>query len=72
MQAIGIMMEDTVQAIYRWYYGQKRSAASPRGWKCVLGFVWLLLWLTWTTPVWIYPTAQRSSGQPILPISLLR
>ena len=72
MQAIGIMMEDTVQAVYRWYHGQKRTAASPQGWKRVFGFVWLLLWLTWTTPVWIYPVAQRSSGEGILPLSLLR
>ena len=72
MQAIGIMMEDAVQAIYRWYHGQKRTTASPRGWKRAFGFVWLLLWLIWTTPVWTYPVAQRSSGEGILPVSLLR
>ena len=72
MQALGIMIEDTVQGIFRWLNAQKRTAASPRGWKRAFGFLWLLIWLTWTTPVWVYPIAQRSSGKGILPFSLLR
>ena len=72
MQAIGIMIEDTVQGIFRWLTGQKRTPAKPTGWKHALGLAWVLIWLTWTTPVWVYPVAQRSKGQGILPFSLLR
>ena len=72
MEAIGIMIEDTVQGIYRLLRGQKRTPDKPTGWKHALGLAWVLIWLTWTTPVWVYPVAQRSTGQAILPFSLLR
>lgn len=72
MQAVGIIVEDTVQGIYRWLMGQERTAAKPTRWKRALGFMWLLVWLIWTTPVWVYPVAQRSTGRGILPVSLLR
>lgn len=71
MQAVGIMIEDTIQGIYRWHNAQKRTATSPQGWKRVIGVVWLLIWVTWTTPAWVYPIAQRGSGKSILPFSLL-
>lgn len=72
MQAIGIIIEDTVQGIFRWFNGQQRIESSLSKWKRVLGFFWLLIWLTWTTPVWIYPVVQRLTGEGILPFSLLR
>ena len=72
MQAVGIMIEETIQGIFRWLNAQERTAASPTSWKRALGFFWLLTWLTQTTPVWVYPVAQRSSGKVILPFSLLR
>lgn len=72
MQAIGIIIEDTVQAIFRWLNGQKRTNARPAKWKRTLGVLWLLFWLTWTTPVWVYPIAQRNTGEAPLPFSLLR
>ncbi|KAL8851921.1 MAG: hypothetical protein Q9221_003132 [Calogaya cf. arnoldii] len=72
LQAIGIMLEDTALGILRWINGWQRTQARPTGWKVVFGFCWLLAWLTWTTPVWVYPQAQRSSGASVLPFSILR
>lgn len=72
MQALGIMIEDTVQGTYRFINGSQRTDTRPKGWKAVLGFCWLFVWLIWTSPSWVYPVAQRSSGEAILPFSVLR
>jgi len=71
MQALGIIIEDAAQGIFRGVKRQTRSPGRPEGWKRTLGCVWLLCWLVWTTPDWNYPIAQRSSGQGILPFTLL-
>ena len=72
MQALGIVIEDTVQGAFRWAKSRKRSPGRPSKWKRVIGFVWLVFWLFWTTPDWVYPTAQRSSGKGILRFSMMR
>ncbi|KAL8771028.1 MAG: hypothetical protein Q9209_003447 [Squamulea sp. 1 TL-2023] len=72
MQAVGIVLEDAVQGIYRWVYGRKRTDARPTGWKLMFGSCWVLAWLFWTTPLWAYPVMQRSSGEPIVPFSIVR
>lgn len=72
MQAVGICLEDTVQGIYRWIYGRKRTDARPTGWKLWFGSCWVLLWLFWTTPLWAYPVMQRASGEAIIPFSVVR
>lgn len=71
MQALGIIIEDAVQGIYRTVKRQPRFPGRPKGWKRALGILWLFFWLFWTTPGWNYPIARRSSGQGILPFSLL-
>lgn len=71
MQALGIIIEDVAQGIFRTVKRQSRSPGRPKGWRRALGSIWLLFWLFWTTPDWNYPIAQRSSGQGILPFSLL-
>ena len=70
MQALGIIIEDVAQGIFRTLNRQRRSPGRPTWWKRALGSVWLLLWLIWTTPSWNYPIVRRSSGQ-ILPFTLL-
>lgn len=72
MQAVGILLEDTVQGVYRWISGRKRTDARPSGWKLWFGSCWVLVWLFWTTPLWAYPIMQRASGEPIIPFSVVR
>lgn len=71
MQALSIIIEDFAQGVSRTVKRQDRSLDYPEGWKRTLGSVWLLFWLFWTTPDWNYPIVQRSSGQGILPFTLL-
>lgn len=71
MQALGIIIEDVAQGIFRTVKHQERSPGRPEGWKRALGSIWLVFWLFWTTPDWNYPIAERSLGQGILPFSLL-
>lgn len=63
------MLEDAIQALYRSYRGEK-AGASPRA-ATALGYLWVLAWMVWTTPLWTYPSMQRGKGERILPFSLM-
>ena len=71
MQAIEIIIEDTVQGIFHWTKGTDRSPSLPPTWKCATGSIWLVIRLFRATPDWVYPIAQQSSGEGVLPFSLL-
>lgn len=32
-----------------------------------IGYGWVIMWLTWMSPVWIYPAMERDTGEPIIP-----
>lgn len=69
IQVLGIMFEDAVQALYGYLTGNKtlKSQYAPKA----LGYIWVVFWLVWTTPVWKYPAMQRDKGEPLLPFSLI-
>jgi hypothetical protein len=63
MQALGIMLEDVVQAVYRYVSGTKRGSKTPR-WAKVAGYIWIVAFmLFWTTPSWFYPHALATTGE---------
>jgi len=70
-QALGIILEDGVQAIYR--SRSKDSAGTddrePPLWARVLGYFWLVVFMAWSTPIWSYPAIRRNQ-ESILPFSL--
>lgn len=69
IQTLGIMLEDAVQALY-WSYRGEKVGASP--WAATaLGYLWVVAWMVWTSPVWIYPSMQRDQGGRILPVSII-
>jgi len=53
MQALGIMCEDAVQALYR-----RNTSGKPGSWTRIVGYIWVSLFLIWTTPQWMYPRAR--------------
>jgi hypothetical protein len=52
MQAFGIMVEDAVQKIYH------RCGGKPNHLSRFVGYVWLSMWLIWTTPSWAWAAAR--------------
>lgn len=50
MQAMGIMIEDAVIALY----DRSSIVKLPRNLEFALGYVWVLAWLVWITPTWFY------------------
>lgn len=69
LQAIGIMLEDAFQALI---FRGEPSGHQGRGMlgtvlERVGGPLWLVAWLTWTSPGWIYMFLQRDKGVPIIP-----
>ncbi|RDL36191.1 uncharacterized protein BP5553_06803 [Venustampulla echinocandica] len=72
-QALGIIIEDTVEAVYRAICGKKRTPGPPAFWIRIVGYVWLAGFLVWSTPMWVYPGASRTSEgtRSILPYSVI-
>lgn len=73
------MIEDGVQALYRTIHGYERSSQpKPPRWARPLGFVWVLLFLIWSTPAFIFPMSAANKGEekdevlPFSPISMLQ
>lgn len=72
-QTLGIMLEDAVQAVYRAIRGVKRGTPSTAVARAV-GYIWLALFLWWSTPIWIYARQSVSRGEPgenFIPFSFL-
>lgn len=84
VQPIAIIVEDGVQALYRLTFGARRkedddrpssSPSSPPLWIRSVGYFWLILFLSWSTPVWSFPLLYRNSGRlksSIVPFSIVR
>lgn len=72
-QAVGIMLEDAVQEVYRAVRGVQRGTP-PDSVTRAIGYIWLVLFLCWSTPVWTYPRQRAFRGEQseyLLPFSLL-
>ena len=65
MQVLGIMIEDGVLAIYRRLTGSKRSSLMVSVERAV-GYVWVVFFLIWTSPVWIYPVTLQMKEEDAL------
>jgi hypothetical protein len=71
LQAVGIMIEDAVEALYSCFTTGKKSAGSslnncevPRArlqtWHKIVGYVWLYFFMVWTTPAWSYANVRHA------------
>ncbi|KAI9875333.1 MAG: hypothetical protein M1830_008604 [Pleopsidium flavum] len=61
-QAVGILLEDCVQAIYRSARGMAKEQ-QPELWAKLVGYLWVLLFQFWSTPAWIYPALIMNKGE---------
>ena len=62
-QALGIVLEDGVQAIYRSASGHDRIRTHPPLWTRFIGYLWLLSFLTWSSPAWFYPLTRTMNQE---------
>ena len=71
MQALGIMMEDGVKALYK-----RLTAVTwrlPRSVEHAIGYTWVLFFFVWTSPVWVFPaTLQMQEKEAMLSLSALK
>ena len=73
-QVLGIMLEESLQAICSRSHTLKRLCEPHRQWIRVLGYVYVAAFMVWSVPGWIYPTLRRTrSGMQdsVLPFSIL-
>ena len=73
-QAAGIMLEDAVQAICRRQLRDSRGKPISTGWARYTGYIWVTLFLVWSTPMWIYPALRVNKGEEkdiLLPYSFV-
>ena len=38
----------------------------------LIGYVWVVVWMVWSMPVWTYPTSRLNGGEAVLPFGVLR
>jgi hypothetical protein len=77
-QALGVVMEQGVVTGLRKLQGTHRTSNedenSPSWYVRVAGYAWVMAFMTWTGPSWIYPQAARVQGQgatAFLPFSVI-
>nr|A0A0M3STV6.1 RecName: Full=Acetyltransferase aurG; AltName: Full=Aurovertin biosynthesis cluster protein G [Calcarisporium arbuscula]ALD83633.1 O-acyl-transferase [Calcarisporium arbuscula] len=63
IQALGIAMEDAVQATSRRLFAYRSTY-----WTRAIGYVWVLLWFLWTSPAYFFPLLKYDTEKrpPVL------
>lgn len=72
-QALGIAIEDLAIATYRFLFVS--SLRPPSLGERILGRIWVVAFLTWSTPVYFYPMLWRSNmglEDSTIPFSVVR
>lgn len=67
MQAVGIAFEDGVQTGWRKLFAPRKAGTVSQAftwrWQRVIGYVWVLLWLSWSSPIAYYPILEANKGE---------
>ena len=74
-QALGIWIEEIAAALYGWMIKVWGSKKSTSHWIRLLGHVWVVLFLAWSWPAYMYPMLYRvreGSEDSFLPFSIVR
>ncbi|KAL1626148.1 hypothetical protein SLS54_002982 [Diplodia seriata] len=68
LQALGIMVEDAVQAALVGKTGFRNA-----GVRRLFGYVWVVAYLGWSTPTWFYPQSRvGTDAEILLPVRVAR
>ncbi len=55
------MLEDGIQELDRRMFGNRESAVCR-----AVGYVWVLEFLSWSSPVWVYPVARTMEREDMI------
>ena len=55
------MLEDSVQEIYRRIFRKKENKLAK-----AIGYIWVVAFLSWSTPVWVYPVVRTMEREDML------
>ena len=69
-QVLGIIMEDSVEFIFRTTRPAALNISSPL-WARLIGYTWVISFLFWSTPAWLYPQASAGPQEKFLPFSIV-
>ena len=68
MQALGIMIEDGVQVVWRKYFKSTVGMVER-----AVGYAWVVYFLVWTSPIWVFPaTLNMRKEDAMLNFSALK
>ncbi len=74
-QALGISLEDGVQALYHYFIPKEQRCSKTDHLAKIIGYAWLGVFLAWSTPIWAFPAMRRNGGEAkdlILPFSIMK
>lgn len=75
LQSLGIMIEDAVEGVYRWVFATEREGrvVQPelQTWHKLVGYVWVYLFMVWTTPAWSFANFRHANPKYILPFTII-
>lgn len=72
-QALGIWIEEIAAALYGFVVGVSGNSRRMWRWNRLLGHVWVVLFLAWSWPAYMYPMLYRTregSEESFLPFSV--
>lgn len=74
IQALGIIAEDTLLALRP--RRSVRTIDSSGTWLFkILGYLWVMVFMVWSTPIWIYPSLSRNKAEDkyqVVPFSVVK
>ena len=74
-QALGIWIEEITAALYGCVVREGRYSGRMRHWIRLFGYVWVVLFIAWSFPAYMYPMLYRireGSEDSFLPFSIVR
>ena len=74
-QAVGIMFEDSFRLLAGVDLFRLRLQSKQIIMSKILRYIWVVIFLVWSTPVWIYPSMRMNRGEEkdtVVPFSVLR
>lgn len=63
VQALGFLLEDGMQEVYRRIRGDKSVGLVEKSAMRIMGYIWVVAFLTWSGPAWVYPLSTAANKE---------